>query len=423
MTALEEAIQKIEAGKTNEGLKALKQLKNNANDETVLFNIAQIYANYGFLHEALETAQALLDEYPEEGELILFSAECLIELGDDFQALELLHSIKQNSEYYLSALLLLADLYQVQGLEEVAESKLLEATNLNPTEPIIWYALAEFYLTQGNYYKASLYYEKLINDNSFIADETVYLHFAETLSMIGQFEKALPHFQKGLQSETDLDGLFRYGYTAYKAGQYDKTIEVLTKLQSLDPQYSTLYPLLANAYTETSNANKAIETLKQGLVHDEQNEELYFLLSKLLMKTGKKHDAEQYLKESFALNSPSIEATQLYIAYLKEEQRYDDIIDHIHELKDRHDDSDPMLDWELAEAYQQIEDFESANEYFKAAHPFLKDNSEFLERYGFFLLEEGMVENAKACFTKAVAIDENLFHLEELIEDLENRLI
>ncbi|MFA8438012.1 tetratricopeptide repeat protein [Pueribacillus sp. YX66] len=423
MTILEEAIRKIEIGKTAEGLKTLKQLKKNTNDEMLLFSIAQIYANYGFLHEALDTVQTLLNNYPEEGELILFSAECLIELGNDLEALELLHAIDQESDYYLRGLLLLADLYQAQGLEEVAENKLLEANNMNPREPIIWYALAEFYLTQGNYYKAGLYYEKLLNDNNFTADETVYLHFAETLSMLGQFEKAIPYFQKGLQSETNLDGLFRFGYTAYKAGHYNTTIEVLTKLQSLDPQYSTLYPLLANAYTEIGNTKKAIDTLKRGLEHDEQNEEIYFLLSKLLMNTDKKHEAEQYLKESFALNSPSIKATQLYIDYLKEEGRYDDVIKHIHKLKERHEDTDPMLDWELAEAYEQIENFEKANDYFKASYPFLKDNSEFLERYGFFLLEEGKVQEAKTCFKKAITIDNNLFHLEELIDELENRLI
>ncbi len=420
---LDRAIQKIESGRTDEGIDELKRLQDESNDETLLYQIAQIYARYGFLEEAAATARKLLRLSPNDAEFILFCAECLIELGNDLEALELLQSIRPDSGHYLSSLLMLADLYQSQGLEEVAERKLIEAHDIQPEEPVIWYALAEFYRAQGNHYKASLFYEKLMNDIDFASDENVQLHFAESLSMLGEFEKALPYFQKGLQSEKDLDGLFRYGYTAYRAEEYDKAIDIFNELQTLDPYYSTLYPMLANAYEKLGNTKKAIETLEQGLIQDEQNEALYYKLSKLLLESGQKEKAEHYLKKSFALNSPTIEAAQLYLSHLKEEQRYDDMIAFIHELKERHDDHDPILDWELAEAYEKIEDFEKANEYFEASYPFLKDNSEFLERYGYFLLEEGQTEKAIASFSKAVSIDKNLFHLEELIADLENRLI
>lgn len=423
MTALEKAIEKIDAGDLNEGLQALEQLKNSSNDESLLFDIAQIYASYGFLQEALEIVENLLTIYPEEGEFILFSAECLIELGEDLEALEQLRSLKRDSEYYLSGLLLLADLYQVQGLEEVAERKLLEANELNPTEPIIWHALAQFYLAQGDYYKANLFYEKILTESDFVPDQTLYLQYAETLSMLGHFEKALPYFEKGLKSETtNLDGLFRYGYTAYKAKNYDKTIKALTELKVLDPQYSTLYPLLANAYIESGNPKQAITTLKKGIEEDEHNEELYFLLSKLLLQTGEKSEAEYYLQESFKLSNPSIQASHLFVSYLKKEHRYEDIIEHILKLKDQHDENDPILDWELAEAYEELEDFKKASEYYDACYPFLLENSEFLERYGYFLLEEGEQEKAKKCFKKAITLDKNLIHLEELIFDLENRL-
>lgn len=424
MSKVQYALEKIESGSTDEGIAILQKLKKEANDETTLFQTAQAFFNYGFLDDALEIAEKLLERYPGDEELILFTAECWIDLGNDLKALELLHSIDETSEHHLSKLLLLADLYQTQGLEEVAESKLLEAQELNPTEPIIWYALAQFYLSQANYYKASLFFEKIMkDDNPFSTDPIVQLNFAETLSMLGHFEKALPYFQKGLQSDQDLDGLFRYGLTAYKANDFEKTIDAFTKLQKLDPQYSTLYPMLANAYVETNNIDKAIEILKEGLRHDEQNDELYFLLSQLHLKKGEKELTEQLLQKSFALNSPTIEEIQFYINFLKEEQRYEDIAEFILELKDRHDDQDPLLDWELAEAYENLEEFEKAGQYFAASYPYLKENSEFLERYGYFLMEEGETEKAIRCFSKAHAIDENLHHLEELITELENRLI
>lgn len=422
MEILEEAMQKFESGKVDEGLNMLKYITKHSKDKTVLYQVAQTYSNYGFLQEALELARKLLKKYPDEEEFILLAADCLIELGDDLQAIEYLDSIKKSSGYYLTSLLMLADLYQLQGLEEVAENKLLEAYRLNQKEPIIWYALAEFYLNQGEYYKASLYYEKLLKDKEYSSDETINLHFAETLTMLGQFENALPYYEKGLKSENNLDGLFRYGYTAYKAEKYEKAIQILNKLQQLDPQYTTLYPILANAYVQTKQTEKAIEILKEGLTYDEFNSELYVLIGKLYIKAGKHTEAEKYLEKALTLNTPSLETVEAYLSILKEKEDYDGIIAFIQQLKDKYDDIDPVLDWELAKAYEQIENYDEAHKYYKACYPYLENDSQFLEQYGYFLMEEGDIEEAKKCFTKALEIDDQLFHLEELIEELENKL-
>lgn len=422
MEILEEAIQKFESGKVDEGLNILKYITKHSKDKTLLYQVATTYSNYGFVQEALDLARKLLKKYPDEEEFILLAADCLIELGDDLQAIEYLDSIQKSSDYYLTSLLMLADLYQLQGLKEVAENKLLEAYHLNQKEPIIWYALAEFYLNQGEYYKASLYYEKLLNDEEYAADETINLHFAETLTMLGQFEKALPYYEKGLKSENNLDGLFRYGYTAYKAENYEKAIQILHKLQQLDPQYTTLYPILANAYVQTKQMEKAIDTLKEGLTYDEFNSDLYVQLSKLYKQTGKHSEAEKYLEKALTLNTPSLETIKTYLSLLKEKGDYEGIIEFIQQLKDKHDDIDPVLDWELAKAYEQIENYEEAHKYYKACYPYLENDSQFLEQYGYFLMEEGYIEEAKTCFTKALEIDDQLFHLEELIEELENKL-
>src|SRR5699024_11877433 len=75
--------------------------------------------------------------------------------------IELLTSISEDDPAYLQALLQLADLYQSEGLFEVAESKLLEAKNIQPDEPIIDFALGEFFFSTGEYQRAIIHYEKL----------------------------------------------------------------------------------------------------------------------------------------------------------------------------------------------------------------------------------------------------------------------
>ncbi len=70
------------------------------------------------------------------------------------EALELLIDIEEDDPYYVCACLLMADLYQMQGLDEVSERKLLKAYEKMPDEPLVQFALAELYFTSGQYQKA-----------------------------------------------------------------------------------------------------------------------------------------------------------------------------------------------------------------------------------------------------------------------------
>lgn len=54
----------------------------------------------------------------------------------------------------------MADLYQMQGLFEVSEQKLLKAQAILPDEPVIDFALGELYFTQGAYGKAVRQFKK-----------------------------------------------------------------------------------------------------------------------------------------------------------------------------------------------------------------------------------------------------------------------
>ena len=48
----------------------------------------------------------------------------------------------------------------------------------------------------------------------------------------------------------------------------------------------------------------------------------------------------------------------------------------------------------LAAAYERLEIFEKAYEFYKLAYTELKDDAQFLEKYVYFLLEEGKRDEA-----------------------------
>src|SRR5699024_3854265 len=107
----------------------------------------------------------LLMYYPQEGELYVFSSELLIDLGDEDGAIEQLSLISEDDEAFLQAQLLLADLYQMQSLDEVAEQKLLAEAKKAPEVIVISYGLGVFYLERGDYLKSIPYLKKAVHAN------------------------------------------------------------------------------------------------------------------------------------------------------------------------------------------------------------------------------------------------------------------
>ena len=59
--------------------------------------------------------------YPEESEFTVFLAELYIDLDKEDEAIEVLHDIPENDDLYVQSLLLVADLFQMQGFDDVAE--------------------------------------------------------------------------------------------------------------------------------------------------------------------------------------------------------------------------------------------------------------------------------------------------------------
>ena len=66
----------------------------------------------------------------------------------------ILNEIHEEDPAFPQALLLLADLYQMQGLYEVSEHKLLKAKEILPDEVLIDFALGELYLEEGKFIEA-----------------------------------------------------------------------------------------------------------------------------------------------------------------------------------------------------------------------------------------------------------------------------
>lgn len=417
MKWLQDVVKKIERGDVENGIKLLEKNERKANDEEK-YTIAELYYELGHVDKAKQLVDELLRTYPNDSHLILFSAELFIDLGEEQEAISILTEIDEKEEAFVRAQLLLADLYQMQSLDEVAEQKLLLAEKKAPDEPIISYGLGLFYLDRGDYVKSIPYLKKAVHAKEKIDDNKVELFLAKAYSATGQFEDAVHYYREGLKRHEDPDVLFEYGFTSYQLGDIATTIKQMEKLKKIDPDYSSLYPILAKAYEAEERLNEAMDVLQEGLDVDPYNEQLYVLAGKLSFKRQKPDEAVEYLREVIALNPGNVEAIHTLASYFKFQELYDELEELIETLKE-YGEVDHVLTWYEASVLKEHEQYEEAYERYREVKHLLEEDIDFLEEYAYFLLEYGLREEAINTFQKLLQFMPERDDIAQLIDELQ----
>lgn len=415
MDTILEAVQLLENKQSEKALRMLDTYLKKATDDEK-YTIADIYLQWGFLQEAYELLQELMKKYPDESELKLMASDVCIEMEDDEAAFQLLEQIKKDDPFYVQALLQLADLYQAQGLFEVAEQKLLEAKQLDPREPIIDFGLGELYFSVGEYKKAILYYEKMDQQTKEKVPVSIEDRLGEAYAAVGEYEKALTFFQINEDSD-DPDKLFKYGLTAFQAGRNDIAIHTWERVIDLDPYYHTVYAHLAKAYEDEGMMREGYSIAKKGLEFDTFNKELYFLAGVLAHRIGKDEESERMIHEAIALDPDYKEAILFLIELYKDREEYSNICELISDVK-KTGGSDPLYDWELARAYNELEMYKDALNAYQEAYNSLNQDSDFLKEYGYFLTEEGRIEEAVRIFKSYLVLEPDDFEVEAYVNRL-----
>ena len=416
MERVNKIINMLENGQHKEALNEYNDvLQSGKPDEKFLLG-EELY-QYGFLDEAKALIENLLVIFPEEGELLVLLGEILVEAGEDEEAILVLERISEHDANFGQSLLLLADLYQVQGLYEVCERKLLKAKELLPDEVIIDFALGELYSEQGEITKALDAYEKVLKEVNEIAGVNIDQRIADLLSASGMFEEALAYYDKAINEKLEINTLFGYAFTALQAGYNRTAIEKFIELKELDPEYHSLYLHLALAYEREEELENSLLTIQEGIKQDEFNKELFYFGGKIAIKLGKVEEGEKYFREALALDPGFAEAALTLNKLFFLQERYEDIIELISEL-DIKEDEEPQLLWDSARSFQKLEEFSYALDKYESAYTFFKKNETFLNDYGYFLIEEGKTDQAAEIFKQLLIEDPTNVEYLDLLERL-----
>lgn len=399
-------LQKIEQLVLDGDLEALQDniRKLQAADEyDALYDVANMLIEYGFIGQADAIFSGLLEVFPDEAQLKIDRAAALLELGEEDEALLLLTDISPDEEEYVQALLAQADYYQMLGLAETALSKVREAAELAPFEPVIQLAQAELLLDSGRYSEAVRIYGKLHETTEEVAGVRLSSRLAEAYSAGAAYEEAIPFYEELLDREANPEELFGLGLAYYQTERYSEAVARLEQLLEMDPDYFSAYMLAGQSYAQQNEDDKALEMFRKGIERDEFDKELQLAAGKSALKLQLPEEAEVHLKEALVLDPEYIDAL-VTLASVYENRQDDEALIELLTYAEADQLEIPLLHAFLAYAYERTEDYVKANEMYLKAYDGMNEDAAFLDQYARFLLEEGKSDIALPVIQQLVRI-------------------
>ena len=388
MSYSEKVIELIQTGNLDEVDETIQLALMHDNDETVYLLGNSLY-QLGFLDETRTVYNHLIDLNPLDDELKIYLAEIEIEEGRDLEALEILHNIDELSPTYPQALLVEADYYLLNDLPEVSLQKLEEANDILPDEPVILFALAEVYYTMSDFKQATNYYEDLIKSgHDELAGTIISGRLGDAYLMTGDFEQAVTYLKEAAKYKDQAETYFQLGFAYIGLEDYEQAVDSLNRAKLLDPTLIGIYVLLSQAYEQLQDLEKALEVLKEAIVINEMDTDLYIAAGEIATKNRDYDQAEQYYQKALELEPDNDRIVLKYARYLTFIEDYEEVIT-LFERSAGNIKNDPDASWLLARAYNLVDEYDLAREFFVKAEPYFTEDLDFLKEYAIFLREDG----------------------------------
>jgi len=378
--------------------------------EEELLDLADYLESIGFFPQAKRIFEKLAPDYPAS---YISLAAIASDDGELEQAFAYLEEIQPDSDWYVAALLAKADLYQLEGLPDVAREKLAQAAELTD-EPLVTFGLAEIDLELGDFSQAIKEYAQL--DNRTIFEQTgvsTYQRIGVCYASLGKFAAAIEFLEKAVELEYDDAAVYELATILADQEEYQKANLYFKQLDTLSPDfegYEYGYALSLHADHRTA---EALTLAQQGLAKNPFETRLLLLASQLSYELHDEKAAENYLlqaqEDADDLEEIALRLTTLYL----EQERYEDILEFAEQEVDN-----ALTRWNLARAYQALENLEKAEELYDQLARELHDNPEFLEQYIYLLRELGRFEEAKRAAASYLRLVPDDGSMQELYESL-----
>lgn len=386
----------------------VKALENDPSD--LLYELATYLEGIGFYPQAKEIYLKIVEDFPE---VHLNLAAIASEDGQIEEAFAYLEEIQADSDWYISALALKADLYQMEGLPDVAREKLLEALTYSE-DPLLILGLAELDSELENYQEAIQGYAQL--DNRSIYEQTgisTYQRIGFAYAQLGKFETDTEFLEKALELEYDDLTAFELASLYFDQEEYQKAVLYFKQIDTISPDFEGYEYGYSQALHKEHQAQEALLIAKQGLEKNPFETRLLLAASQFSYELHDASGAENYLLTAKEDAEDTEEILLRLATIYLEQERYEDILDLQSEEPEN-----LLTKWMIARSYQEMDDLDTAYEHYQELAGDLKDNPEFLEHYIYLLRELGYFEEAKVNVQAYLKLVPDDVQMQELFERL-----
>ena len=386
----------------------VKALENDPSE--LLYELATYLEGIGFYPQAKEIYLKIVEDFPEVN---LNLAAIASEDGQIEEAFAYLEEIQADSDWYVSALALKADLYQLEGLTDVAREKLLEALTYSE-DPLLILGLAELDSELENYQEAIQGYAQL--DNRTIYEQTgisTYQRIGFAYAQLGKFETATEFLEKALELEYDDLTAFELASLYFDQEEYQKAVLYFKQLDTISPDFEGYEYGYSQALHKEHQVQEALCIAKQGLEKNPFETRLLLAASQFSYELHDASGAENYLLTAKEDAEDTEEILLRLATIFLEQERYEDILDLQSEEPEN-----LLTKWMIARSYQEMDDLDTAYELYQELAGDLKDNPEFLEHYIYLLRELGYFEEAKVNAQAYLKLVPDDVQMQELFETL-----
>lgn len=385
-----------------------KALENDSSD--LLYELATYLEGIGFYPQAKEIYLKIVEDFPE---VHLNLAAIASEDGQIEEAFTYLEEIQADSDWYVSSLALKADLYQLEGLTDVAREKLLKALTYSEDSLLIL-GLAELDSELENYQAAIQAYAQL--DNRSIYEQTgisTYQRIGFAYAQLGKFETATEFLEKALELEYDDLTAFELASLYFDQEEYQKATLYFKQLNTISPDFEGYEYGYSQALHKEHQVQEALRIAKQGLEKNPFETRLLLAASQFSYELHDASGAENYLLTAKEDAEDTEEILLRLATIYLEQERYEDILDLQSEEPEN-----LLTKWMIARSYQEMDDLDTAYEHYQELTGDLKDNPEFLEHYIYLLRELGHFEEAKVHAHTYLKLVPDDVQMQELFERL-----
>ncbi len=386
----------------------IKALENDSSD--LLYELATYLEGIGFYPQAKEIYLKIVEDFPE---VHLNLATIASEDGQIEEAFTYLEEVQADSDWYVSALALKADLYQMEGLTDVAREKLLEALTYSE-DPLLILGLAELDSELENYQEAIQGYAQL--DNRSIYEQTgisTYQRIGFAYAQLGKFETATEFLEKALELEYDDLTAFELASLYFDQEEYQKAVLYFKQIDTISPDFEGYEYGYSQALHKEHQVQEALRIAKQGLEKNPFETRLLLAASQFSYELHDASGAENYLLTAKEDAEDTEEILLRLATIYLEQERYEDILDLQSEEPEN-----LLTKWMIARSYQEMDDLDTAYELYQELAGDLKDNPEFLEHYIYLLRELGYFEEAKVNAQAYLKLVPDDVQMQELFERL-----